>query len=156
MLLLSPAWQAKLRIARQLQSLLLQTFVIHPALLFFLLFLLMSRGSGSSGQLLLREAERLVRDAPAGQVWDCRAPAGKGEATRQDLPFPPQPVTTDTIRVTPAPAVTSCVNVAVSREDWVADANHILLSFYKGGVLLSIAASLAVRIFRRRTHGGGL
>ncbi|MDF7662741.1 hypothetical protein PUG81_27610 [Erwiniaceae bacterium L1_54_6] len=153
MFLLSPAWQAKLRIARQLQSLLLQAFVIYPALLFFLLFLLMSRDSGSSGQMLLREAERLVRDAPAGQVWDCRSPAQEGRATRQALSLPPQPVTTDNAWPTPVPAVPSCVNVAESREDWVADANHILLSFYEVVVLLSIAASLAVRIFRRRTQG---
>lgn len=152
MLIHSPVWHGRLRAVRCLTNLLMQTLVIHPALLFFLLFLLMSHGSGGSGQMLLSEAERLVRDAPAGQVWDCRSPDVKDDVSRQAPSLPPQPETTGHIRVSPANVVAPCVNVAVSREDWVSDANHILLSFYKAGVLLSVAAAVAVRIFRRRTH----
>lgn len=71
MLALSPVWHGRALAVRRLANFVLQTLVIHPALLFFLLFLKISMDAGSGGQMLLNSAENLVRDAPASQVWGC-------------------------------------------------------------------------------------
>jgi len=151
---ISPAWRVRLRTAFQVRDLLLQTFFIHPALLFFVLFLLLSHHAGSSGEMLLRQAENLVRDAPDGQVWDCRTPTAEGGTTRQELSLPPHAMTPDNIRATSAPAVAPCVNVVVRREDWVSGMNSVLLSLYLCGVIFSVIASLAIRGIRRRAQRG--
>lgn len=153
MLTLSPVWHGRLRAARQIQNFLLQTLVIHPALLFFLLFLLSAHSPGGAGQWLLKEAETLVRDAPAGQVWGCVS-----QATRLET-WPPVP---DTSRdkaapvssdIRPAPPPAMCVKAAVSRDAWAAETNDTLLFLYKAGVVLSVISGLAVRHFRRRANG---
>lgn len=153
MLTLSPVWHGRLRAARLVQNLLLQTLVIHPALLFFLLFLLSAHGAGGAGQMLVNEAERMVRDAPAGDVWGC---------VSQAMPVESRPLVPDTSRdkaapvssdIKPAPPAAMCVKAAVSRDAWAAQTNDTLLFLYKAGVVLSVISSLAVRHFRRRAIG---
>ncbi|MBS0905802.1 hypothetical protein JK229_11760 [Pantoea dispersa] len=153
MLTLSPVWRGRLRAARGLTNLLMQTLVIHPALLFFLLFLLMSHNAGSAGQMLLDEAEKLVRDAPAGQVWGCVSQA------RPLTAFPPAPLSV--LReeapvpeaLKPAPPPVMCEMKAVSRNSWAAQTSGTLLSLYRAGVVLSVIANLAVWHLRRRAKG---
>lgn len=153
MLTLSPVWHGRLRAARGLTSLLMKTLVIHPALLFFLLFLLMSHNAGSAGQMLLGEAERLVRDAPAGQVWCCESPLTPVTA------FPP--VSPETLQngvpvpeaLKPAPPPVMCEMKAVSREAWAAQTSGTLLLLYKAGVMFSVISGLAIWYFRRRAKG---
>lgn len=153
MLTLSPAWHGRLRAAGRVRNLLLQTLVIHPALLFFLLFVLGAHNTGSAGQMLLNEAERLVRDAPAGQVWGC-AP----QATRE-ADFPPASL--QTLRdgapvpagLKTAPPPFTCVKAPESREAWINETNGTLLMLYKTVVLLSILASLVTWGIRRLAKG---
>lgn len=153
MLTLSPVWYGRLRTARRVQNFLVQTLVIHPALLFVLLFLLCAHSAGGAGHLLISEAERLIRDAPAGQVWSCAS-----QATRVETwPAVPETSRDKTVPVSrdikPAPSPAICVKAAVSREAWAADTNNMLRSLYFTGVLFSIIAGLAVRILRRRAQG---
>ncbi|RAH26700.1 hypothetical protein [Pantoea agglomerans] len=153
MLTLSPVWHGRLRATNRAGNFLLQTLVIHPALLFFLLFLLSEHGPGGVGQWLLNEAEKLVRDAPAGQVWGC---------VSQAMPVETWPPVPDTSRdkaapvisdIRPAPPPAMCVKAAVSRDAWAAQTNDTLLFLYKAGVVLSVILGLAVRHFRRRVNG---
>ncbi|MBN1090610.1 hypothetical protein [Pantoea sp. 1B4] len=153
MLTLSPVWYGRLRATCRVQNLLLQTLIIHPALLFFLLFLLSAYGAGGAGQMLVNEAERLVCAAPAGEVWGC---------VSQAMPVESWPSVPDTSRdkaapvssdIKPAPPAAMCVKAAVSRDAWAAQTNDTLLFFYKAGVVLSVISSLAVRHFRRRANG---
>ncbi|MEN4709130.1 hypothetical protein [Pantoea agglomerans] len=153
MLTFSPVWHARLLTANRAGNFLLQTLVIHPALLFFLLFLLSAHGPGGGGQWLLNEAEALVRDAPAGQVWGC---------VSQAMPVETWPPVPDTSRdkaapvssdIRPAPPPALCVKAAVSRDAWAAQTNDTLLFLYKAGVVLSVLSGLAVRYFRRRVNG---
>lgn len=153
MLIHSPVWHGRLRAVRGLTNLLMQTLVIHPALLFFLLFVLDTHNTGSAGQMLLNEAERLVRDAPAGQVWGC-APQATLEAD-----FPPAslqtlrdgaPVPAD-LKTAPPPF--TCVKAPESREVWINETNDTLLMFYKTGVLLSVFSAVVMWHFRRREKG---
>lgn len=152
MLALSPVWHGRLRAARQIQNFLLQTLVIHPALLFFLLFLLGAHGAGGAGQMLVNEAERLIRDAPAGQVWSCASRVSREAG----------PPVTDTSRdktvpvsreIKPAPPPAKCVEVAEGREAWATETNRTLRGFYFTGVLFSIIAGVAMRILRGRAQG---
>lgn len=152
MLTLSPVWHGRLRAARLVQNLLLQTLVIHPALLFFLLFLLGAHGAGGAGQMLVNEAERLIRDAPAGQVWSCASRVSREAG----------PPVTDTSRdktvpvsreIKPAPPPVPCVKAAESREAWATETDSTLRSLYLTGVLFSIIAGVAVRTLRRRAQG---
>lgn len=154
MLTLSPVWHGRLRAARGLTNLLMQTLVIHPALLFFLLFLLSAhQHAGGAGQMLLDEAEKLVRDAPAGQVWGCVSPATPVMA------FPPASLTAlrdgtpvpDALKTAPPPV--KCVKTAVSREAWAAKTSGTLLFLYKTAVMLSVISNLAVWHLRRRAKG---
>lgn len=156
MLTLSSVWHGRLRAARLVQNLLLQTLVIHPALLFFLLFLLSAHGAGGAGQMLVNEAERLVHDAPAGQVWSCAS-----QATRVETwPAVPETSRDKTVPVSrdikPAPSPVTCVKVAESHEAWAAETNSALRSLYFSGVLFSIIAGVAVRTLRRRVQGVNL
>lgn len=153
MLTLSPVWHGRLRVARLVQNLLLQTLVIHPALLFFLLFLLSAHGAGGAGQMLVNEAERLVRDAPAGEVWGC---------VSQTMPVETWPPVPDISRdeaapvsreIKPAPPPVACVKAAESREAWATETDSTLRSLYLTGVLFSIIAGVAVRTLRRRAQG---
>lgn len=153
MLTLSPVWHGRLRAVRGLTNLLLQALVIHPALLFFLLFLLMSHHAGSAGMLLLSEAERLVRDAPAGQVWGCVSqatpvthfPTATPDELQNGVPAPEM--------LKPAPPPVMCDKGAVSRDAWAEQTSGTLFFLYQCGVLLSILSSLAMWIFRRRVTG---
>ncbi|MEN4605497.1 hypothetical protein ABEG90_23185 [Pantoea agglomerans] len=153
MLTLSPVWHARLRATNRAGNFLLQTLVIHPALLFFLLFLLSAHGSGGAGQWLLNEADALVRDAPAGQVWGC---------VSQAMPVETWPPVSDTSRekaapvisdIRPAPPPAMCVKAAVSRDAWATETDSTLRSLYLTGVLFSIIAGVAVRTLRRRAQG---
>ncbi|MGX9400659.1 hypothetical protein, partial [Pantoea dispersa] len=140
--------------ARGLTSLLMQTLVIHPALLFFLLFLLMSHNAGSAGQMLLSEAERLVRDAPAGQVWGCVSQATPMKAFPPATPDELQngaPVP-DAVKLSVAPPVL-CEKTALSRDAWAAQTSGTLLLLYKAGVMFSVISNLAVWHLRRRAKG---
>ena len=152
MLTLTPVWHGRLRAARLVQNLLLQTLVIHPALLFFLLFLLGAHGAGRAGQMLVNEAEKLIRDAPAGQVWSYASRVSREAGP----PF------TDTSRdktapvsreIKPAPTPVACVKAAESREAWAIETDSTLRSLYLTGVLFSIIAGVAVRTLRRRAQG---
>ncbi|MFQ1682375.1 hypothetical protein ACK08B_21265 [Pantoea dispersa] len=154
MLTLSPVWHGRLRAARGLTNLLMQTLVIHPALLFFLLFLLSAhQHAGGAGQMLLDEAEKLVRDAPAGQVWGCVSQA------RPLTAFPPAPLSVlreeapvpDALKPDPTPVM--CEKAAVSREAWAAEASSTLLLLYRTAVVLSVISNLAVWHLRRRAKG---
>ncbi|WP_336749847.1 hypothetical protein [Pantoea vagans] len=153
MLTLSPVWYRYLLTANRAGNFLLQTLVIHPALLFFLLFLLSAHSPGGAGQWLLNEAEKLVRNAPAGEVWGC---------VSQAMPVETWPSVPDTSRdkaapvssdIRPAPPAVMCVKAAVSRDAWAAQTNDTLLFLYKAGVVLSVISSLVVRHFRRRANG---
>ncbi|NIG21336.1 hypothetical protein F3J37_21935 [Pantoea sp. Al-1710] len=134
MLTFSPVWHGRLRAARGLPNLLLQTLVIHPALLFFLLFLLMSHNAGSAGRMLLNAAENLVRNAPPGQVWDCASQTPSATTLPQGAPAP-------------------CIKSPLSAEAWAARTDGTLLSLYECGVLLSLTVSLATWALRRRAQG---
>lgn len=150
MLTLSPVWHGRLRAARLVQNFLLQTLVIHPALLFFLLFLLSAHGAGGAGQMLVTEAERMVRDAPAGEVWGCVSPVESWPPVPDTSRDKAAPVSSD---IRPAPPAAMCVKAAVSRDAWAAQTNDTLLFLYKAGVVLSVISGLAVRHFRRRAIG---
>lgn len=145
MLTLSPVWHGRLRAARGLTSLLMQTLVIHPALLFFLLFLLMSHNAGSAGRMLLNAAENLVRNAPPGQVWDCASQTPPAPTLRQGAPVP-EDLQAGTM---PAP----CIKSPLSAEAWAVRTDGTLLSLYECGVLLSLTVSLATWALRRRAQG---
>lgn len=153
MLILSPLWFGRLRAARRLTNLLIQTLIVHPALLFFLLFLLAASNEGSAGQMFLREAENLVRDAPAGQVWGCRS------QDRRVTEFPDALLNSGSNGAAPpvnfqaAPLSTLCVKSPIGRDAWASQTDSALLLFYKLGVLLSIALRLAVRTIRGQEYG---
>ncbi|NIF03506.1 hypothetical protein F3J38_26245 [Pantoea sp. Acro-805] len=134
MLTFSPVCHGRLRAARGLSNLLLQTLVIHPALLFFLLFLLMSHNAGGAGRMLLYAAENLVRNAPAGQVWDCASQTPPATTLHQSAPAP-------------------CIKSLLSAEAWAARTDGTLRSLYECGVLLSFTVSLAMWALRRRKNG---
>ncbi|MBK5017681.1 hypothetical protein [Pantoea sp. S62] len=153
MLTLSPVWHGRLRATNRAGNFLLQTLVIHPALLFFLLFLLRAHSSGGAGQWLLDEADALVRDAPAGQVWGC---------VSQAMPVETWPPVPDTSRdkavsvssdIRPAPPPVKCVKAAESRDAWATETDITLRSLYLTGVLFSIIAGVAVRTLRRHAQG---
>lgn len=152
MLALSPVWHGRLRAVSKIQNFLLQTLVIHPALLFFLLFLLGAHGAGGAGQMLVNEAERLIRDAPAGQVWSCASRVSReaGPPVTDTSRDKAAPVSSD---IRPAPPEAMCVKAAVSRDAWVAQTNDTLLFLYKAGVVLSVLSGLVVRHLRRRANG---
>lgn len=153
MLTLSPVWHGRLRAARGLTNLLMQTLVIHPALLFFLLFLLSAHHAGGAGQMLLDEAEKLVRDAPPGQVWDC---VPQGRPVKAFLPVAsdePQHGAPVLEALKPDPTPVLCEKAAVSREAWAAEAGSTLLLLYRTAVVLSVIANLAVWHLRRRAKG---
>ncbi|QKJ89294.1 hypothetical protein PMPD1_4396 (plasmid) [Paramixta manurensis] len=150
MLTLSPLWHGRLRSAHSLTNLLLQTFVIHPALLFFMLFLLGAHNTGGAGQMILNEADKLVRDAPPGSVWACVQQATRGttfptvplKSLRDDAP-----VSSD---LRTAPPSNLCVKAPQNRADWVNEFNSTLLLLYKVGVTLSLLAHGIVWSIRRR------
>lgn len=153
MLTLPPVWHGRLRATNRAGNFLLQTLVIHPALLFFLLFLLSAHSSGGAGQWLLNEAEALVRDAPAGQVWGC---------VSQAMPVETWPPVPDTSRdkaapvssdIRPAPPPVTCVKATESRDAWATETDSTLRSLYLTGVLFSIIAGVAVRTLRRHAQG---
>lgn len=108
---------------------LLRTLVTHPAILGILLLLLMCRGNIGEG--LLKGAETLVRDAPAGQVWIC-------EADGQDKSIPARQDRTP-----------ECQQQPVPRDVWADGANDQLLIFYKTAVMLSLTASAVMWLIRR-------
>ncbi|KYN62852.1 hypothetical protein IU46_021930 [Pantoea agglomerans] len=152
MLTLSPVWHGRLRAARLVQNLLLQTLVIHPALLFFLLFLLSAHGAGGAGQMLVNEAERLMRDAPAGQVWSCTSRVLREAG--QSVPDTSRDKTASVSReIKPAPPPVACVKAAESLEAWATETNSTLRGLYFSGVLFSIIAGVAVRALRRHAQG---
>ncbi|MFB4362966.1 hypothetical protein RAC65_20180 [Pantoea sp. BS_8] len=151
MLALSPVWHGRVAAVRRMANLVLQTLVIHPALLFFLLFLWMSAKGGSGGQMLLNSAESLVRDAPASQVWGCH-PSPK--------PMPPDlsgtAKTGSTEKFTelkPAPVPVMCKREPVSRDAWVEQTNNMFWMLYKSGVLLSLSLSICVWGYRGHAKG---
>ena len=147
MLTLLPVWHGRLLTANRAGNFLLQTLVIHPALLFFLLFLLNAYGPGGGGQWLLNEADRLVRDAPAGQVWDCVSQATPVKA------IPPAPLAEPRNGAPVPPPPVMCVKATMSRDAWAAQTNGTLMFLYKAGVVLSVISGLAVWYFRRRGKG---
>lgn len=144
MLTLSPVFHGRLRTARRVQNLLLQTLVIHPALLFFLLFLLGAHSAGGAGQWLVNEAERLVRDAPAGQVWSCVPPAGPPASARTG---------THAADLKHSHPSVLCARGPLSHEAWAAEANSRLLFLYRCGVVFSGLSGLVMVHFRRREKG---
>jgi len=151
MLVLSPVWHGRAVAFRRLANFVLQTLVIHPALLFFLLFLKISMGTGSGGQMLLNSAENLVRDAPASQVWGChpylvptlRDVAGTAKTANAEK-FP---------ELKPAPVPVLCKRAPVSRDAWVEQTNNTLWMLYKSGVLLSLSLSICVWGYRGHAKG---
>lgn len=142
MLTVSPVWHGRLRAARGLTNLLMQTLVIHPALLFFLLS---AHHAGGAGQMLLGEAEKLMRDAPGGQVWGCLPQITPVTSLRYGAPAP------EDLQEDPLPA--SCSKSPVSADAWAAQTSGTLLLIYKAGVLLSIITSLSVWALHRRAKG---
>ncbi|MBS0900027.1 hypothetical protein [Pantoea dispersa] len=154
MLTLTPVWHGRLRAARGMTNLLMQTLVIHPALLFFLLFLLSAHHAGGAGQMLLDEAEKLVRDAPPGQVWGCVSQASSMKAFPPATPDELQNGTPvpDAVKLSVAPPVL-CEKTAVSREAWAVQTSGTLLLLYKAGVMFSVISGLAIWYFRRRAKG---
>ncbi|MGE9553654.1 hypothetical protein ACQPT2_21255 [Erwinia amylovora] len=153
MLTLSPVWHRRLKATRGLTNLVFQTFVIHPALFFFLLFLLAAHNIGNVGSMLLNEAERIVRDAPEGQVWDCISPASAVTEFPSIPPAAPELDDSAPATVKAAPERVACVKTAVSRKVLAGEINSILLSLYKTGVLLSIISSMAILFIRRQKSG---
>lgn len=153
MLILSPVWYGRLRAACRVQNLLLQTLVIHPALLFFLLFLLNVHSAGGAGQWLVNEAERLVHDAPMGQVWGCASQASRSENWPSVPDASPHKTATDSGDFKPGPPAAMCLKAAVSREAWAAQTNGTLLFFYKSGVVLSVISSWVMWHLQRRGKG---
>ncbi|WP_261643047.1 hypothetical protein [Erwinia mallotivora] len=149
---LSPVWHRRLKATRGLTNLVCQTFVIHPALFFFLFFLLAAHNSGTVGSMFLNEAERIVRDAPEGQVWDCISPASAVTEFPSIPPAAPELDDSALANLKAAPARVACVKTAVSRKVLAGELNSILLSLYITGVLLSIISSTAILLIRRRTY----
>lgn len=133
MFLLSHTWRIRLDKAAACctpaTAFLLRTLVTHPAIMGILLLLLMCRGNIGEG--LLKGAETLVRDAPAGQVWTC-------ETDVQDMSLPTRQDLTSECRQLPVP-----------REVWAEGANDQLLIFYKTAVMLSLTASAVMWLIRR-------
>ncbi|MGP2417050.1 hypothetical protein ACWXV6_21985 [Pantoea ananatis] len=153
MLALSPVWHGRAVAVRRLANFVLQTLVIHPALLFFLLFLKISMDAGSGGQMLLNSAENLVRDAPSSQVWGCH-PSPK--------PMPPDLSGTaktgstgkfPELKPAPVPVPVLCKREPVSRDAWVEETNNTLWMLYKSGVLLSLCLSICVWVIRGHAEG---
>jgi len=115
----------------QVTGFLLRTLVTPPAI-FGVLFLLLAC-NGNVGDGLLKGAEALVRDAPAGQVWTCTATDNAQDA-QSAIPD----------------AAPECHRQAVARHAWVNEANHSLASLYKTGVLLSLIASVLAWLIKKR------
>lgn len=124
--LLNETWRERLekaaRLTRPASLFLLRTLVIHPALLALLIYLLVSWGS--AGEMYLNAAENLVRDAPAGQVWQCRENDNK-----QD------------VLIAPLAHQSDCSRQAISGEQYVSEVNATLMSIYQAGGMLSLMAS---------------
>lgn len=151
MLVLSPVWHGRALAVRRLANFVLQTLVIHPALLFFLLFLKISTGAGSGGQMLLNSAENLVRDAPASQVWGCH-PSPKPMPS--DLSGTAKTGSTEKFpELKPAPVPVLCKREPVNRDAWVEQTNNTLWILYKSGVLLSLCLSICVWGYRGHAKG---
>ncbi|MCH9271852.1 hypothetical protein [Pantoea ananatis] len=153
MLLLSPVWQGRFTAVQRLANLTLRTFVIHPAMFFFLLFIFCANETGSGGLMLLHWAEEAVRDAAAGQVWTCKS---------QDVPEPTVPAdfpplarndVTAKFELPEAPP-SECVKVAESRETWIVQENNLLRELYLTSVMISVFASYSAHYFRRRNNRG--
>ena len=115
----------------QVTGFLLRTLVTHPAILGVLFLLLACNGNVGDG--LLKGAEALIRDAPAGQVWTCGS-----MAYAQDVPS------------ASADAAPECHRQATARHAWVNEANRSLASLYKTGVLLSLIASVLAWLIKKR------
>lgn len=150
MLLISSVWQARLTAVQRVGKLTLQTFVVWPALLFFVLFILSADKAGSGGQLLLRWAEEAVRGAPAGQAWGCQVQhvsqnltALSASDTAWNRTAPPRP-----------PKAEPCVKAAVNRDVWIEETNDSLRGFYGTSVLISGFAGLSAWYFRSRAKRG--
>ncbi|OAD97874.1 hypothetical protein [Pantoea sp. OXWO6B1] len=151
MLALSPVWHGRAVAVRRLANLVLQTLVIHPALLFFLLFLWISMNAGSGGQMLLNSAESLVRDAPASQVWGCQP---SPEPTPPDVSGTAKTGTAEKFsELKPAPVTVLCKREPVSRDAWVEQTNNTLWMLYKSGVLLSLCLSICVWVYLGHAKG---
>ncbi|MDF7788385.1 hypothetical protein P4910_23340 [Pantoea stewartii] len=153
MLLLSPVWQGRFTAMQRLANLTLRTFVIHPAMFFFLLFIFCANETGSGGLMLLHWAEEAVRDAAAGEVWACKS---------QDVPEPTVPAdfpplsrndVTAKSELPEAPP-SKCVKVAESRETWIFQKNNLLRELYLTSVMISVFASYSAHYFRRRHNRG--
>jgi len=153
MLLLSPVWQGRFTAVQRLANLTLRTFVIHPAMFFFLLFIFCANETGSGGLMLLHWAEEAVRDAAAGQVWTCKS---------QDVPEPTVPADfpplarNDVTATSELPEATpsKCVKVAESRETWIVQENNLLRELYLTSVMISVFASYSAHYLRRRNNRG--
>lgn len=133
MFLLSHTWRIRLdkaaAFSTPVTTFLLRTLVTHPAILGTLLLLLMCRGNVGEG--LLKGAEMLLRDAPAGQVWICETDGpDKSFPARQDLSA-------------------ECQQQPVPGDVWADGANDQLLIFYKTAVMLSLTASGVMWLIRR-------
>lgn len=151
MLVLSPVWHGRALAVRRLANFVLQTLVIHPALLFFLLFLKISMDAGSGGQMLLNSAENLVRDAPTSQVWGCH-PSPK--SMPPDLSGTAKKGSTEKfLELKPAPVPVLCKREPVNRDAWVEQTNNTLWMLYKSGVLLSLCLSMFVWGYRGHEKG---
>ncbi|MDU7865616.1 MAG: hypothetical protein E7J78_00365 [Pantoea sp.] len=109
---------------------LLRTLVIHPVILGVLLFIWISGGNIGDG--LLKGAEQLVRDAPAGHVWICAKNADAG-------------VVLSVPETTP-----ECHRQAVPQSLWVDKTNRALVALYKTSVLFSLISSVATWFIRHR------
>ncbi len=153
MLLLSPVWQGRFTAMQRLANLTLRTFVIHPAMFFFLLFIFCANETGSGGLMLLHWAEEAVRDAAAGQVWTCQPQDEPAPTVPAD--FPPQARSDVTARsALPEAPPSKCVKIAESRETWIFQKNNLLRGLYLTSVMISLFASFSAHHFRRRNNRG--
>ncbi|MDI3416039.1 hypothetical protein [Pantoea sp. V106_11] len=153
MVLLSPVWQGRFTAVQRLANLTLRTFVIHPAMFFFLLFIFCANGAGSGGLMLLNWAEEAVRDAAAGQVWTCQSQDEPAHSVPAD--FPPLGRSDVTARSElPKAPPSKCVKVAESRETWIFQENNLLRKLYLTSVMVSLFASFSAHHFRRRNKRG--
>ncbi|WP_123803055.1 hypothetical protein [Candidatus Pantoea deserta] len=135
MFLLNRSWRACLDKAAAYLTpatyFLLRTLVIHPVILGVLLFIWIN--GGNIGEGLLKGAEQLIRDAPAGQVWIC--------AKNADA---------DVLLSGPDTTLTKCHRQAVPQSVWVDKINRTLVALYNASVQLSLISSVVAWFIRHR------
>lgn len=108
------------------------TFITGPAVLFFVFFLI---NRAPPGEMLMLQAEKMLRGAPTGQVWGCKEPSAEPPPFTDLKSLPP---------VQDASAPFSCERQAEAPDVWISRINSAFRNDYRFFCVLSLLTALAV------------